>query len=199
MPVRLLHNFTYLGAILTSGRSEIRHITCTGIVEKQKLQIEESVTFRYKEAIIMFNLKSKIMLAAAVLFIGGVSAANAQVSNGSIIKVSVPSEFVVRDATLPAGEYTIERTPNIADSPSLLILRGEGEAIVFDTMVKSSTSVADTTELVFDTVAGVNYLSAILVRGESGSNQVPKTKAQRKQIESAADGRQVVTITDAGL
>ncbi|MEQ1646316.1 MAG: hypothetical protein ABL959_22880, partial [Pyrinomonadaceae bacterium] len=60
----------------------------------------------------MFNLKAKFMLAAAVLFIGGVSAANAQLVDGSAIKVAVPSSFVLRGETFEAGTYTIERTPN---------------------------------------------------------------------------------------
>ncbi len=47
----------------------------------------------------MFNLKAKFILAAAVLFIGGVSAANAQLVDGSSIKVAVPNSFVVRGET----------------------------------------------------------------------------------------------------
>ena len=94
----------------------------------------------------MFNLKAKFMLAAAVLFIGGVSAANAQLVDGSSIKVSVPSSFVLRGETFEAGTYSIERTPITIDSPSLLILRGEGETMIFDTMISNSRTVAENTQ-----------------------------------------------------
>lgn len=147
----------------------------------------------------MFNLKSKLMLAAAVLFVGGVSAANAQISNGSVVKVNVPDSFVVKDTKLPAGDYTIERTPSTADSPSLLIMRGEGEAIVFDTVLSNSRTVAGETELVFDSIHGVNYLSAIVVKGSTGRNEISKTKAQIREMQKDVAIRNVVPIADAGL
>lgn len=147
----------------------------------------------------MFNLKAKLMLAAAVLFIGGVSAANAQISNGSTIKISVPGSFVLKDATFPAGEYIIERTPNTSDAPSVLIIRSENEAMVFDTMIASSKEAAESTQLVFDTVDGVNYLSAIMVKGQSTRNEIAKTKSQSQKAAEGVAGRYVVTITNTGF
>ena len=64
----------------------------------------------------MFNLTTKFILAVSVLFIGGVSAASAQLTDGEALKVSVPSAFVVSDKSFPAGVYTIERTPSTNDS-----------------------------------------------------------------------------------
>lgn len=147
----------------------------------------------------MFNLKAKLMLAAAVLFIGGVSAANAQISNGSMIKVNVPTSFVLKGADFPAGEYIIERTPNTADAPSVLIIRGENEAMVFDTMIAGSKGAAESTQLVFDTVDGVNYLSAIVVKGQTARNEIAKTKAQSQKATEGVAGRYVVTITNTGF
>ena len=147
----------------------------------------------------MFNLKVKFMLAAAVLFIGGVSAANAQLVNGSAIKVSVPSAFVLRGETLPAGVYTIARTPSTVDSPSLLVLRGEGEVMVFDTMVAELKEAAASTQLVFDTVDGVKYLSEIVVKGQITKNEIAKTKIQKRAIADSSAGRYILTITDSSF
>jgi len=147
----------------------------------------------------MFNLKAKFMLAAAVLFISGVSAANAQIADGSIITVNVPSSFVLRNETLPAGTYTIERTPSTADSPSFLILRGDHEAMVFDTIVAGTREAAANTQLVFDTVDGVNYLFEILVKGQTSKNEIAKTKAQKKMIAEGSASRYVITITNTGF
>lgn len=147
----------------------------------------------------MFNLKVKFLLAAAVLFIGGVSAANAQLVDGSVIKVSVPSSFVLRDATFPAGVYTIERTPTTADSPSLLIIRGESQSMIFDTMVASSNQEAANTQLIFDTIGGTNYLSAILVKGSTGKNEITHTKTETRKLAEGSVSRLILTITDTGF
>lgn len=147
----------------------------------------------------MFNLKAKFILAAAVLFIGGVSAANAQLVNGSSIKVNVPNSFVVRDETFEAGTYTIERTPSTADAPSLLIIRGEGETMVFDTIISNSNEAAGNTQLVFDTVGGTNYLSGIVVKGQTTKNEIAKTKTQKRMIANGEAVRTVITITNTGF
>lgn len=147
----------------------------------------------------MFDLKAKFILAAAFLFIGGVSAANAQLANGSVVKVNVPSSFVLRDETFPAGTYTIERTPSTADSPSLLVLRGEGETIVFDTIIARSNDAAANTQLVFDTVGGTNYLAAIVIKGQTVRNEIAKSKAQAQSIAEGVSIRFILTITDTGF
>lgn len=147
----------------------------------------------------MFNLTSKLVFAAALLFLGGVSAANAQIASGSVVKFNVPTSFVVRDETLPAGNYTIERTPSTIDSPSLLVLRGSGEAIVFDTILSDARTVAGETELVFNNVGGVNYLSAIMVKGSMGRNEVVKSKAQVREMQKNVAVGQVVPVAETGF
>lgn len=147
--------------------------------------------------IIMFNLKN--FFAAAILFIGGVTAANAQLVDGSTIKVNVPNAFVLRDETFEAGEYTIERTPSTADSGSLLIMRGNGDSIVFDTMIARSNEAAESTQLVFDRVGDVNYLTEIVVRGQESKNEIPKTKSQKKATSENSSVRHYLTITNTGF
>ncbi len=147
----------------------------------------------------MFNLTSKLVFAAALLFLGGVSAANAQIASGSVVKFNVPTSFVVRDETRPAGNYTIERTPSTIDSPSLLVLRGSGEAIVFDTILSDARTVAGETELVFNNVGGVNYLSAIMVKGSMGRNEVVKSKAQVREMQKNVAAGQVVPVAETGF
>ncbi|MFZ1701515.1 MAG: hypothetical protein WBO10_04245 [Pyrinomonadaceae bacterium] len=146
----------------------------------------------------MFNLKAKFIIAATVLVLG-VSAANAQIADGTSIKINVPSSFVVRDVKFPAGVYTIERTPTTADSSSLLIIRGEGESMIFDTMVSSSNQASAKTQLVFDTVDGVNYLSEILVKGQTSKNELTKTKAQATRSADTVAIRYIITLTDTGF
>jgi len=147
----------------------------------------------------MFNLKAKFMLAAAVLFIGGVSAANAQLVDGSSIKVSVPSSFVLRGETFEAGTYTIERTPSTVDSPSLLVIRGEGETMIFDTIVDRTNETAKNTQLVFETIGGTNYLSAIVVKGQTTKNEIARSTAQARAIADGVSVSQTVMIANTGF
>ncbi len=147
----------------------------------------------------MFNLKAKFMLAAAVLFIGGVSAANAQLVDGSSIKVSVPSSFVLRGETFEAGTYTIERTPSTVDSPSLLVIRGEGETMIFDTIVDRTNETAKNTQLVFETIGGTNYLSAIVVKGQTTKNEIARSTAQARSIADGVSVLQTVMIANTGF
>ena len=147
----------------------------------------------------MFNLKANFMLAAAVFFIGSVSAANAQLIDGSAIKVSVPSSFVLRGETFEAGTYTIERTPITIDSPSLLILRGESKTMIFDTMISNAKTVAENTQLVFDTIDGTNYLKAILVKGETRKNEITPSKAQARAVAAGLSVTHTVTISNTGF
>ncbi len=74
------------------------------------------------------------MFAALVLSIGAISNVSAQVEPGTLLKFFVADDFVVNGKSFPSGEYTVERTPNTADSPSLLIIRGE-KSMIFDTIV----------------------------------------------------------------
>ena len=145
----------------------------------------------------MFNLKT--LVAVAVLVLGGISAANAQLANGSAIKIAVPSSFVLRGETFMAGTYTIERTASTADSSSLLVLRGEGETMVFDTIVGRSHEAAENTQLVFETIGGTNYLSAIVVKGTTTKNEIARSKAQARAIADGVSVTQTVMIANTGF
>lgn len=145
----------------------------------------------------MFDLKLKLMLAASILVIGGVTAASAQLNPGAVLKFNVASSFVLRDKSFPAGSYTIARTPSTIDSPSLMVLRGEHQAIIFDTLNARAAKVADNTELVFDTVNGISFLTEIRLKGDDTALEIPKTKNELKSIAQAAPAEQVV-VTNTG-
>jgi hypothetical protein len=128
----------------------------------------------------MYKFNVKLMVAALVLSIGAIANVSAQVVSRTVLRFFVANDFVVNGVSFPAGEYSIERTPNANDSPSLLIIRGE-KSMIFDTMIADSRTVADRTELVFDNVDGVDYLSAITVAGQTSRNELPSVKAQMRK------------------
>lgn len=146
----------------------------------------------------MFNLKTKLFLVASVLVLSGFSAANAQIADGTSIKVTVPTAFTLKDESFEAGVYTIERTPNTADSPSLLIIRdADGDAMIFDTMSSRAGAEAKATQLIFDTVGNTTYLTGIVVKGQSGKTEIVKTRKQAdKMATETVSKRTYLTITD---
>lgn len=127
----------------------------------------------------MIKFNAKLMAAALVLSMGAISMVNAQVDAGTTLRFFVSDDFVVNGESFPGGEYTIERTPSTADSPSVLIIRG-ANSMIFDTIVAESNNVADRTELFFENLDGVNYLSAIAVEGHTSRNELLSAKAQAK-------------------
>ena len=141
----------------------------------------------------MTNLKS--ILFAAILIIGGMTAANAQIRQGSVLKLDIPNSFVVNDKTFSAGEYTIERTPSTIDSSSLLILRDAktGKGIIFDSTQTRTQTPAKSTQLVFDNVNGTYFLSQIWVKGSTTSNDIPMTGRQRQMIANSPVHKVVMT------
>ena len=131
----------------------------------------------------MFNFKTKFFLMASFLVLGGVSAANAQVADDTALKFDVSHSFIVKDTTLPAGSYTLTRTPSLTDPTSLLIIRGDnGESVVFDTIASETTRAAANSQLIFNEVDGNHFLSKILVRGETVGNSVPQTEQEKRLV-----------------
>lgn len=127
----------------------------------------------------MSKINLKLMFAALVLSIGAIGNVSAQVEPGTVLRFFVADDFVVNGNAFPAGEYTVERTPSTADSSSLLIIRGE-KSMIFDTIVADSREVADRTELIFENVDGVNYLSAITVSGHTLRNELISARSQTR-------------------
>lgn len=145
----------------------------------------------------MLKLTTKLFLAASFLVLGGFSAANAQIVEGTAIKVSVPNAFVLRDKTFEPGVYTFSRTPVTVDSPSLLIMRGDnGKSMIFDTITSSLDKAAHSTQLVFDTVGDTTYLTGIRVKGQDAGSEIVKSKAQTKMGGSVSK-RMFLTITES--
>jgi hypothetical protein len=131
----------------------------------------------------MFNFKTKFFLMASFLVLGGVSAANAQVGDDTALKFNVSHSFIVKDTTLPAGSYTVTRTPSVTDPASFLLIQGDnGKSVIFDTIAAETARASANTQLIFNEVDGNHFLSKILVRGDAVGNSVPPTDYEKKFV-----------------
>ena len=146
----------------------------------------------------MSNYTAKFLLVVSFLVLGGISAANAQVTGGMTLKVDIPNSFIIDNHTYPAGEYTISPTPSTIDSSTLLILRGKGEAAIFDTIKMDSAEAAPNTELVFDKIDDRYFLSKILIKGETTGNEITRTKSEKRLI-AAAKKKEMHTVDVTGF
>jgi hypothetical protein len=124
-------------------------------------------------------------LTLSFLLFGGF-AAFAQIDDGTLIKANIPFSFVVRDKTLPAGDYLIKRTDDGADATTVLELtsadKGRHESIVFETNPVEVGTPPKESDLVFDKVGDTYFLSEIWAAGEYGGNQLEESKTERAMM-----------------
>ena len=140
----------------------------------------------------MYRYMTKVLLTIAFLFIGGVVTTSAQLHYNTAMNVYVPYSFVVKDRMFPAGHYRISRPTNSNHSSSVLVLRGDGVSTILNTNFTRSNQAAEESMLVFTNVGGTNFLSKILVKGETVGNQIPVSSRQINLMARNRRAREVV-------
>jgi hypothetical protein len=136
----------------------------------------------------MLNNAIKSLVVTAVLLIGGLTAANAQIANGASVKFDVSHAFVVNDKTFPAGKYSISPVSMPDGSTSLLKLQSENgeESALINTMSRTLNERSKETELVFDQVGGEYILTELRVRGDEQASRVVETSSEKRAAATAA-------------
>lgn len=136
----------------------------------------------------MRNYMLKIVFTFSVLLLGGLTAANAQIEEGSALRISIPHSFVVRDKTFPAGRYQV--TPLVQSDGSTDILKLESvhgkEIAIFETTAKSLDKTARNTELKFDQIGDTYFLSQIVLKGDDQTTMVQRSASEERDLTAAA-------------
>ncbi len=145
----------------------------------------------------MSNVITKFLLIISILMFGGIAAASAQIP-GTAIRANIPNSFVLDGKVYPAGEYKIMRTYSSVDSPTLLVLQGEHESAIFDTIPTYSNDAAKDTELVFEDIGGQYFLSKIRVKGETTGSEIIISKSEMRQIAKDGSKRSNTVIAVPG-
>lgn len=138
----------------------------------------------------MLSLKLRSLVFVCLLTVAGVTAANAQLALGSSLKVNIPTSFIVNDKVMPAGEYSISRSPL---ARSIFILRGDKNSVFFRTQVSSLRDSSTETNIVLEKVGDSLYLSQINLTGTPAIN-IEKTKAQREALARSTTSKQTVAL-----
>lgn len=124
---------------------------------------------------------AKYFVGISLVVLSGVGMSSAQ-DAGTALKVSIPQSFVVRDKVLPAGDYTLRRMENKAGGSSVLVLQGNGEGVLFDTIATSSPTAAKDTKLIFEKADNRLFLSEIWIKGETVGKQLVGVKAEMNRF-----------------
>jgi hypothetical protein len=124
-------------------------------------------------------MKKNFLIAALsfVLSISGLTTARAQVTD--TVVADIPFGFVIRDTTLPAGEYSIRRV-NSADPSVMVISSNEGQRhVLFVVNSAQAKKEPHQTELIFDRAGDQYFLSEIFEGWDSNGVELPKPPSER--------------------
>jgi len=99
---------------------------------------------------------------------------------GTVIRASVPFDFIVRGRTLPAGKYEISR---VSDEPVGLLIRNlsdKRDKAVFQTEPIYIRTATSKDQMVFHRYGESYFLSEIVTAGEGTAEELAPSHAERK-------------------
>jgi len=118
-----------------------------------------------------------------LLGLGLMLASAAAYSQTVNMKVNIPFKFVVRDATLPSGEYTIQTLGGTSDAISIRNSNQKGQSLILSHRCESPKT-SEQAKLVFHRYGDRYFLSQIWVAGDKAGRELPKS---RQEVEVALD------------
>jgi hypothetical protein len=128
---------------------------------------------------------SKLLLSLClVIGLSAVMTTNAQIESDVTIYATIPHSFIVRDTTLPAGEYTVKVADDYSNLNLLEIRSREGHtAVLFETEDVQANRAPGKSELVFDKIGDNYFLSRVFLKGDESGNELAKSRMQRRLEE----------------
>jgi hypothetical protein len=119
----------------------------------------------------------RFAFGVALLFIGTVFPARAQIDNGLDFTTTFP--FYVQNSKMPAGSYRVTQTD--VDINSLLIQSTDGRYSAFlEFMPTRSAEAHRQTDVTFHKYGNVEYLDRLWVEGQRYGMKVDPTRAEKK-------------------
>lgn len=133
-------------------------------------------------------------LQFALFALGLVLAAASAQAQTIQVKAAVPFNFIVKAATLPAGDYMIQSLSVGGSALAIRSLDQEAQTVVLANSC-ASLDPSDKTKLVFRRYGGEYFLAEIWVAGNNSGHQLPKS---RREAEMAMNHKaEEVTVVAA--
>ena len=125
---------------------------------------------------------SKLFLSLCLMIgLSAVMTTNAQIDSDVTIQANIPHSFIVRDTTLPAGEYTIRVADEYGALNVLEIRSVSGHpSVLFDTNSIEANRAPGKSELVFDKIGDNYFLSRVFLKGDESGNELPKSRMMKR-------------------
>ncbi len=125
---------------------------------------------------------SKLFLSLCLIIgLSAVMVTNAQIDSDATIYVNIPHPFIVRDTTLPAGEYMVKVADDYNDLNVLEIRsRDKHTAVMFETEPVQANRAPGRSELVFYKIGDNYFLSRVFLKGDESGNELPKSRMLRR-------------------
>ena len=133
-------------------------------------------------------MKRNLLITAALALLGTM-AASAQTVN---VKTSVPFSFIVNQATLPAGEYSVSSTDEQGKVIAIRNLNSKTTNLVLSNTCESGKS-ASKTRLIFHHYAGGYFLSQVWIEGDDRGREIPRG-AREKEMARDSSMQNVVLV-----
>jgi len=132
--------------------------------------------------------KTAYTMIALLVLIGSMAvAAQAQTAGRAQVRVSIPFQFHVGNATLPAGDYLVRQLNTDSSAATMQISRKDGGANTIINMIGTIGDAQALTKLTFRRYGNQYYFGEVWMDGESAGMQAPKSKSERAtQKELAA-------------
>ena len=125
------------------------------------------------------KMKKTYSMIALVVLIGSLAVtAQAQTSNHTLVRASVPFEFNIGDKTMPAGEYTIRQISPRSEPGLLRITDEKGEAVSVLRTQLASGAAAEKTVLLFNRYGSQYFFSGVTIEGLD-TWQASRSRAER--------------------
>ena len=124
--------------------------------------------------------KTAYTIMALTVLIGSMAvAAQAQTARHATVRVSIPFQFHVGNATMPAGDYTIRELNEDSNASTLQISCQKSGANTIVNMIGALGNTPAMSKLTFRRYGNQYYFAAVWVEGENDGLQAPKSKAER--------------------
>jgi hypothetical protein len=128
---------------------------------------------------------SWILVATALIGLGNVSTVRADES--TVVVARVPFAFIVGDAHLPAGDYTVKK--NDLDGTALLsIAKTDGRQLVYAVTFASSRDSSSQPELVFKKFANQYFLARVVPQDGNGREIVLTPSIMEHELLTSGQG-----------
>ena len=128
-----------------------------------------------------------LLAVVALTLVSAVATVNAQESKTQV--ATIPFEFAVGDATLPAGDYIVTR---MMSSGETIAVRGTGSAVRLTSLIVKAQP-AKNSKLVFHRYGNTYFLSEVWIAGNTNGRKLIKSKAEeqlQRELSKVARGQQ---------